>query len=451
MECVEPRIQYATTTDGMSIAFAVSGSGPVLLSLPAPPDNHAQLEWQDPSMRENIEGMARHRTLVRFDGRGTGLSTRNLTGYSLTSRLLDLEAVVAKLGVEEFAIVTGNHGCQLAFAYAAANPDKVTHIIAVDPFLHGADFLAEEQMNLMSNILEKDFDTFTQMVGALVFGWGNEEGPRYSDFFRKAVNQSDAKVIYDSMREISVSNYLARVTCPTLVISRRSNEAEETSAQKVAAGLPNGSLRIIHEPAMQGGSSGMRRLIGEFLGERWDETPAAKPPPLVSGVRTILFTDVEDHSGLMQRLGDKRGRDVLRDHERITRQALKDNLGTEVKAMGDGFMVSFGSAQRALDCAVDIQRAFASKPGEPIHVRIGINAGEPIVEDEDLFGTSVITAARIAAEAAGREILVSDVVRQLVAGKGYLFSDRGTAQLKGLDEPVAMFELGWQQEVGESV
>lgn len=443
---MDPRIQYASSADGMSIAFAVSGSGPVLISVPGPPDNHVQLEWEAPDMRENIEGMARHRTVVRFDGRGTGLSTRNLTSYSMAERLLDMEAVVDKLGVDQFAIVTGNHGCQLAFAYATAHPDRVTHIVAVDPFLHGGDFLAEEQMNLMSNILVSDFTMFTQMVGALVFGWGNEEGPRYSEFFRKAVNQADAKVIYDSMRDVSVSEYLGEVTCPVLVISRRSNEAEETSAQKVAAGLPNGTLRVMYEQAMQGGSSAMRRVAGEFFGEVWEDAIVAAPALLEGGVRTILFTDVEDHSGLMQRLGDERGRDVLRDHERITREALANNLGTEVKAMGDGFMVSFASAQRALDCAVDIQRAFASKPGEPIHVRIGINAGEPIVEDEDLFGTSVITAARIAAQAAGREILVSDVVRQLVAGKGYLFSARGAAQLKGLDEPVTMFELGWKQE-----
>ena len=418
---MDPQIQFAHTSDGMNIAMAVSGEGPVLVSVPGPPDNHVQLEWDDPGMREYVEGLSRHRTLVRYDGRGTGLSTRGLSEFSLESRVRDLEAVVGRLGVDQFSMVAGNHAAQVAFAYAAANPERVTHIVAVDPFLRGGDFLPEQQMTLMSRILEDDFDMFTQMVGALVFGWGNEEGPRYSEFFRKAVNQADAKTIYESMREIDMSEFLDQVTCPSLVICRQgqTDDKEATSAQLVAAQLPNGSLRLMEEQAMQGGSSEMRRIIGEFFGEQWEEEATFAPAALLEGgVRTILFTDVERHSDLMQRLGDARGRDVLREHERITREALANHAGTEVKAMGDGFMASFASTQRALDCAVANQRAMESKAGEPIHVRIGINAGEPIVEDEDLFGTSVITAARIAAEAAGKEILVSDVCAPACRGQG---------------------------------
>ena len=137
--------------------------------------------------------------------------------------------------------------------------------------------------------------------------------------------------------------------------------------------------------------------------------------------------------------------------------------------MGDGFMASFGSATKALECAVAIQRAFAernagvgaglappegaasSAPTEAIRVRIGLNAGEPIAEEDadgrgDLFGTAVIAAARIAAQAEGGEILAPDVVRQLVAGKGFLFSDRGDAVLRGFDDPVRLYEVCWREE-----
>src|SRR5262249_26046724 len=153
---------------------------------------------------------------------------------------------------------------------------------------------------------------------------------------------------------------------------------------------------------------------------------------------------------MMQRLGDVKGREVLREHERLTREALATHGGTEVKTMGDGFMASFGSAQKAVECAIALQRAItqtgkqankvAAEPTSdgrfPISVRIGINAGEPIAEDDDLFGASVILAARTAAKANGGEILVTDVVRQLVAGKGFAFADRGEAEMKGFEEPV---------------
>jgi adenylate cyclase len=114
--------------------------------------------------------------------------------------------------------------------------------------------------------------------------------------------------------------------------------------------------------------------------------------------------------------------------------------------MGDGFMASFSSATRALECAIAMQRGFAAHneaADEPIRVRVGLNAGEPIAEDEDLFGTAVNLAARIAAQAQGGEILASDVVRQLVAGKRFLFADRGETALRGFEDPVRLYELRW--------
>ena len=110
--------------------------------------------------------------------------------------------------------------------------------------------------------------------------------------------------------------------------------------------------------------------------------------------------------------------------------------------MGDGFMVSFGSAAGALDCAIAIQRALVD---QQVKVRIGLNAGEPIAEEEDLFGTSVILAARVAAQASGGEILVSNVVRELVAGRGFLFSDRGERALRGFEDPVTVYEVSWRE------
>ncbi len=133
----------------------------------------------------------------------------------------------------------------------------------------------------------------------------------------------------------------------------------------------------------------------------------------------------------------------------MVREALKAHGGSEVKTMGDGFMASFSSATKALECAIAVQRAFAAhneSAQEPIKVRIGLNAGEPIAEDDDLFGMAVNEAARITAAAKGGEILVANVVRELAKGKDFLFADRGETSLKGFEDPVRLFEVSWREE-----
>lgn len=165
-------------------------------------------------------------------------------------------------------------------------------------------------------------------------------------------------------------------------------------------------------------------------------------------VWTLLFTDIVGHTGMMERLGDDAGREVLREHERITRGMLEQHGGSEVKTLGDGFMGSFVSVTDAVNCAIALQRAFAERnesASEPLSVRVGLNAGEPIEEDDDLFGAAVIVAARIAAKAEGGEVLISDTVRGLVAGKGFLFSDRGDVALRGLEDPVRLYEVSWRE------
>jgi class 3 adenylate cyclase len=204
------------------------------------------------------------------------------------------------------------------------------------------------------------------------------------------------------------------------------------------------------------------QAVGRFL--RGDERPAPEVPA-PAAFRTVLFTDLVGHTEMMSRLGDERGRAVLREHEQITREVLKQHGGTEVKTMGDGFLASFGSVTKAVECAIALQGGIADRNGgagrggsrtapttddraqtpvEPLHIRVGINAGEPIEEDGDLFGATVILASRIAAKAEGGEILVADTVRGLCSGKGFLFADRGEFVAKGFEDPVRIYEVSWR-------
>jgi class 3 adenylate cyclase len=171
------------------------------------------------------------------------------------------------------------------------------------------------------------------------------------------------------------------------------------------------------------------------------------------GLLTILFTDIESSVRTTQRLGDDRAQQMVRAHNAIVRRALELNGGTEVKHTGDGIMATFTSARRAVACAVAIQAAsIEHNDGHSelaFNIRIGLNAGEPVTEDADVFGTAVQLAARVCARAEPGKILASDVVRQLVAGKGLLFADIGPAELKGFEEAVHLYEI--RAEAGAEV
>ena len=450
-----PTIRYALTADGVSIAYAVSGSGPPLVSVPSPPDNHVQLEWLDPERRASVESLSRYRSVVRFDSRGTGLSDRTIREFSLAGRLLDMEAVVERVADGPIPLVTGSHGTQLAVAYAAAHPERVSHLVTVNPFVRGDDFLTAEQLDMWKGILRADYRMFTEAMGAQMFGWGNEQGSKFGAYFRECVAAETALMIYEAMLPVDLSDLLPRVCCPVLVIRTAEMGFNSSSAPARFASLaPNASVVFAAGRPVEGTNPEIDRHIGAFLGERWQEPDT----PPVSGhghshaddnaLRILLFTDIEGHTTMMSRLGDVLGRQVLREHERITREALASHGGSEVKSMGDGFMASFGSAQRAVECATALQAAISHERSAlrdaGLRVRVGINAGEPIAEDDDLFGASVITAARIAAKAEGGQVLVANVVRELLAGKGFLFSDTGEHVLKGMEEPVRVWELRWR-------
>ena len=156
----------------------------------------------------------------------------------------------------------------------------------------------------------------------------------------------------------------------------------------------------------------------------------------------ILFTDMAESTALTSKLGDAGGHELVRTHDAVVRAAVAENAGREEKHTGDGIMASFPSISAALACAIDIQKGLRIAEA-PFQVRVGIDAGEPLVEDGELTGLVVQSARRIVDKAMPGQILVSDVVRKLVAGKTFGFVDRGRHVLKGLPERARLFELEW--------
>jgi class 3 adenylate cyclase len=204
-----------------------------------------------------------------------------------------------------------------------------------------------------------------------------------------------------------------------------------------------------HTAMLDFGPASIDGWLSRLIGVELSAKPVEQTPRAVV-LRTVLFTDIVGHTEMMRRLGDAKGRDVLREHERITRDTLKQHGGAEIKTMGDGFMASFSSVTSALDCAITLQRAFNVLPStshlpEPISIRVGLNAGEPIEEDGDLFGSTVILASRIAAQAGAGEILIPEPVRHLLSGKSFVFTDRGEHNMKGFAEAVRLHEVRWRE------
>jgi class 3 adenylate cyclase len=186
--------------------------------------------------------------------------------------------------------------------------------------------------------------------------------------------------------------------------------------------------------------------------EQPDLTSHAAP----DGTVTILFSDIEGSTAMAERMGDDRWLEVLRSHNDVVRQHIAAQGGVEVKSIGDGFMVAFGSARRALRCAVGIQRSLAerrvSSGDEPVSVRIGLHTGEVIAEANDFFGKNVILASRIAARAAGREILVSSVSRAVMQGTDeFSFGEGRSLELKGLADSHVVHALRWETGDAASV
>jgi class 3 adenylate cyclase len=442
-----PPVQYCTTNDGVRIAFTVSGSGPPLVFVTENVVSHVQLEWSQPVFGALFQRLAGRLMLVRFDRQGTGLSDRSITADPTEAGLREIDAVVGRIGLSRFALAAVQTSSFTAIRYAAEHPDQVSRLALADGMVRAADLIGTPQGQALAAALAADYLLGTEAIGAAAFGAGREESRDYGAYIRQCVGPNFFEGIPDFV-QADVGELLPAITQPTLVLKHAGVLYVSTDAAKeLPSRIPDARLAVV-DGGWADDIVGVADRLADFVLEDAPAAPAAPTArPEQSGVRTILFTDIEGHTQMMQRLGDTRGRDVLREHERITRETLRVHGGFEVKSMGDGFMASFGSVTAAAECAVVLQRAFAEHAtggAEPIAVRIGLNAGEPVAEDGDLFGSSVILAARIAGQAAGREILVSDVVRGLLAGKGFLFADRGDTALRGFEDPVRLYELRWQ-------
>ncbi len=453
---MQPQIRFCTSADGTRIAYATLGEGPPLVSVPGWGGN-TELEWELPEFRAFIERLARRCLLVWFDRRGVGASQREVDDLSLEAHVADIDAVADQLELERFDLIGYIDSAAVSVAYAAQRQERVSRLVLWAPYPCGEEIIKPEAARSLVELIRGNWSLARRAMADIVFPTGPTEAQRsWSNQIRESMSPETAAKYLEFQTSVDVRTFLPRVKAPTLVLHRRRDRNVPISAGRAAAALIPDARFVALEgetAAPYYGDMSYVETVRLFLDEGRVQAPGAERPE-AGAFRTVLFTDVEGSTALTQRLGDARARELLREHEGIVREALKSHGGSEVKTMGDGFMTSFSSATGALECAIAMQRAFAAhneSAEEVIRVRIGLNAGEPIAEEDpdgrsDLFGTAVILAARIAAQAAGGEVLASDVVRQLVAGKPFLFPDRGETALRGFEDSVRLYELRWREE-----
>ena len=444
----QPLIRFVTTADGVRIGYAAHGSGPPLLFVRGW-ISHLEEMWSNHAFRAFFEALGERFTVVRYDTRGQGVSDRNVDDIDLDALVCDIEAVVDQLDLQDFVLYGQTFGGPLAAAYAARHPYRVSRLILDGTFakMHLPDREAHEAfLNTLESMWPHSISLIAQLTTPGPSGIHRID-PEH-DWATRALTARMAGHLYRLGSEVDVRSILPTLAMPVLVLHRRgSRSIPRRSARELAAELPRATLQLLegtaHNPWDEN-PQGALDAIGAFLGTDL-QLPEEQAPPVAP--MAVLFTDMEASTAMTSQLGDARAQELVRTHDAVVREAIRERAGSEAKHTGDGIMATFVSISSAVDCAVAIQQGLR-RVEAPFRVKIGIDAGEPLHDGAVITGTVVQSARRIVDRAQPGQILVSDVVRKLVAGRGYDFVDKGRVVLKGLPERARLFEVGWQRSPG---
>jgi class 3 adenylate cyclase len=423
-------VQYLLARDGIRIAYYTIGSGPASLVLILP-SSHLLAEWRVPAMRQMWEGIARVSTLVRVDPRGFGLSERNVGDYSLDLMASDVDAVVEKLGLEQVRVFGDDIASLLAVAYAARRPDRVSHLI-LSPGVRSLRDLQNPRLQALLKLAHADWTLASETLMRSFFNAEGERARQLAEVLRSSATPEELERFVAA--EWSVEELLPTLSMPTLVIHTRNDPNKDPEAgRRTAAMIPD--CRFVEIADVFEAPAAMSR----FLASTTRRTTHATSPP--SGTAIILFADVVDSTALTERMGDIAFRERARALDLALRAVIRSAGGTPVegKLLGDGVLALFASARQAIEAALKC-RDEGNRGGLPLH--LGIHAGDVIREEQGVFGGAVNVAARIAAEAASGEVLVSQTVRDLArTSAGVSFDHGGERELKGVPERVQVWSV----------
>jgi class 3 adenylate cyclase/pimeloyl-ACP methyl ester carboxylesterase len=436
---MEPRIQYAKTSDGVDIAFGTAGDGPPLLVVPNPPLTHVQAVWE--TYAHLYQPLAERFHMVWYDSRGSGLSDREAIDFSMDAMIRDVEAVVQSAGLTGFSIyAVADAAVPIAVTYAAIRPEKISSLILVDGWTKYSDYHQNPAAIVAEEALRSgDWKVYTETLARLWLGFENREfTSKLAAYIRECVEPEALRAAGSSSenQDWDVSALLPRVSAHTLVVHNRNNRFLRVQiGQRLAARIPNARFQVIDDMNYEQ----LPGIITGFLGE--SDQIAQPQVDVPSGTAVILFADIADSTPLTERLGDAAFRAKARDLDSALRTVIREHAGTPIegKLLGDGVLAVFTSARQAIVGALACATS-GDDAGLPLH--LGLHAGDVIREDNNVYGGAVNIASRISGLSAPGEVLVSDIVRGLArTSAGVAFKDRGEQSLKGVGEPVRVWAV----------
>jgi class 3 adenylate cyclase len=428
---IPPATNYAKSGD-LNIAYQVVGDGPLDLVLVPGFVSHLDNDWEEPRSAHFLHRLATFSRLIRFDKRGTGLSDRPPGLPDLETRLDDVRAVMDAVGSKRAALFGYSEGGPMSILFAATYPDRTSSLVLYGTYAKRQD--PDDDYPWCPTVAER-----REYAAVVEREWGAE-----SDLGTMAPNADEAMVRWWRARarasaspgaardlilmnsQVDVRAVLPAVRVPTLVLQRRGDRDSRLEEGRYIASRIRGARMVElegddHVPWID--SDQVVDEVEEFL------TGVRHGPEPDRVLATMLFTDIVGSTERAIELGDRRWRDLLGRHHDLVRRELERFHGREVDTAGDGFLATFEGPARAIRCARTI---LENARKLDIEIRAGLHTGEVELAGLDLRGIAVHIGARVAALASPGEVLVSSTVKDLVAGSGIQFEDRGTHSLKGV-------------------
>jgi pimeloyl-ACP methyl ester carboxylesterase/class 3 adenylate cyclase len=437
-----PEVRY-TRSGEASIAYQVVGDGPIDLVLVPGWISNLDVFWEEPNIARFFHKLASFSRLVLFDKRGTGLSDRITEAATLEERMDDVRAVMDAVGSSRATLLGYSEGATMSILFAATHPDRTAALILVGSYarrLRAPDYPYFTDRDEANKAIDAAAATWGRPVGIEIRMPSVVNDPMvrqwWAKYVRTSASVSAAAALQRLNIELDVRHLLPAIRVPVLVLHASRDRAIPIGAGRyIAERVPDAKFIEIdtadHLPFFEKSEEFLHH-IQSFL------TGGSTPEIAETRVTTLMFTDIVGSTQMAVEKGDRRFADVLEAHHGAVRAELARYRGQELNTAGDGFLASFDGPARAIKCAVAIVHSLGSLG---IPCRIGIHTGECEVRQGRLDGIALHVAARVAALAPSRGVLVSQTVRDLVAGSGLKFLPAGSHTLKGLAEEWLLYEV----------
>ena len=430
---MQPETHYAKSGD-VNIAYQVTGGGSLDLVLVPGWVSHVEHAWEEPSFAGFLHRVASFSRLIFLDRRGTGLSDPVAGLPTLEERMDDVRAVMDAAGSERAALFGISEGGPMCSLFAATYPERTTALVLYGTIARGtrdADYpwaMSDEQAIQFLDRIEREWGKgMTAKVFAPSIAQDERQVRAWAQFERLAVSPGAARILIRMLLDTDVRSVLPTIRIPTLVVHRVGDRAVSVGGGRYIAGQIPGA-KYVELPGIDhfpwvGDSDAILDEVEEFL------TGVRHGPEPDRVLATVMFTDIVGSTEHAAAMGDRRWRGVLDRYHDETRKFVRIFRGREVDTAGDGFFATFDGPARGIRCACAIRDAVADLG---ISIRAGLHTGECEVAGDKILGIAVHLGARVLGRAEPNEVLVSTTVKDLVAGSGLGFVDRGVHALKGI-------------------